>query len=375
MGRADTDRTHNYVLSTIYELPVGPGKRWLNEGMMGPGHRGLAGQRPVPGAVRFCRSPSTGNGTLLNTPGNTPPSPNLNGDNKVLGGLGPGLLYFESHGLLAAGGPGSRATWRATPAPTARATGNLDMSLFKRFQVGGSGRYGPRSVSTATNVTNSVRWGNPNTGFSTATGNTFGQITSTTGGQRSLRFGGRFRILRRPRSVDRYGFAVLINARPETAGRFFLSEWEWCQPPAPAAPGRDRMRVAITNLERMVRTGPEVLVCRHRRTLWISCSGVKSACRSTQGTSRMGQVPRSTPVTTTIGMCRVTVCAGDFLLQRTIRRARGNPRDRGTTRIRCPLLDFDAAPRHTVSRLVDLEPLEAERNPPPHPAKRGRRLR
>ena len=41
-------------------------------------------------------------------------------------------------------------------------------------------------------MTNSVRWGNPNTGFSTATGNTFGQITGTTGGQRSIRFGGRF---------------------------------------------------------------------------------------------------------------------------------------------------------------------------------------
>ena len=42
------------------------------------------------------------------------------------------------------------------------------------------------------NVTNSVRWGNPNTGFSTAAGNTFGQIAGTTGGQRSIRFGGRF---------------------------------------------------------------------------------------------------------------------------------------------------------------------------------------
>jgi len=40
-------------------------------------------------------------------------------------------------------------------------------------------------------VTNDVRWGNPNTGFSTAVGNTFGQIGGTTGGQRFVRFGGR----------------------------------------------------------------------------------------------------------------------------------------------------------------------------------------
>jgi len=42
------------------------------------------------------------------------------------------------------------------------------------------------------NTTNSVRWGNPNTGFSTNAGNTFGQVTGTTGGQRTMRFGFRF---------------------------------------------------------------------------------------------------------------------------------------------------------------------------------------
>ena len=40
----------------------------------------------------------------------------------------------------------------------------LDGSLFKRFTVGG-GRYAEFHVD-AYNVTNSVRWGNPNTGFS-----------------------------------------------------------------------------------------------------------------------------------------------------------------------------------------------------------------
>jgi hypothetical protein len=68
----------------------------------------------------------------------------------------------------------------------------LDMSLFKRFAVGGR-RYAEFRVDSY-NATNSVRWGNPNTGFSTATGNNFGQITGTAGqtGQRVFRFGGRF---------------------------------------------------------------------------------------------------------------------------------------------------------------------------------------
>ena len=65
----------------------------------------------------------------------------------------------------------------------------IDAALFKRFVIGGS-RYAEFRVD-AFNVTNSVRWGNPGTGFSTATGNTFGQITGTTGGQRTMRFGAR----------------------------------------------------------------------------------------------------------------------------------------------------------------------------------------
>ena len=69
----------------------------------------------------------------------------------------------------------------------------LDMSLFKRFAVGGGSRFAEFRVD-AFNVTNSPRWENPNTGFSTASGNTFGQVTSIIGGStsRSLRFGGRF---------------------------------------------------------------------------------------------------------------------------------------------------------------------------------------
>jgi hypothetical protein len=41
-------------------------------------------------------------------------------------------------------------------------------------------------------VTNSVRWGQPGNTYSIATGNTFGQITATTGSQRTVRFGARF---------------------------------------------------------------------------------------------------------------------------------------------------------------------------------------
>jgi hypothetical protein len=129
-----------------------------------------------------------GNGTLLNTPGNSA-YVDLTGDNRVLGGLGPGNLYFDPsvYSLPAAGVQGNM---KRNSGPEGPGFWQLDTSLFKRFSLGAS-RFAEFRID-AFNTTNSVRWGNPNTGYSVATGNTFGQITGTNGAQRSLRFGGRF---------------------------------------------------------------------------------------------------------------------------------------------------------------------------------------
>ena len=186
-ARSNFDRTHNYVLTAIYELPWGPGQRWMGEGMLGKivGGWQLSGlfmaQSGVPLNI-------TGNGALLNTPGNTAFA-NVNGDNRVLGGLGPGNLYFDPtvYSLPPAGVQGNM---KRNGGPEGPGFWQLDGSLFKRFTVGGS-RFAEFRVD-AFNVTNSVRWGNPSTGYSTAAGNTFGQITGTNGSQRSVRFGGRF---------------------------------------------------------------------------------------------------------------------------------------------------------------------------------------
>jgi hypothetical protein len=181
------NRTHNYVLSSIYELPWGPGKRWMSESLLGK----IVGGWQLSG-IFIAQSGTplniTGNGTLLNTPGNTAYA-NLTGSNTVLGGLGPGNLYFDPsvYSLPAAGVQGNMSR---NSGPEGPGFWQLDSSLFKRFSVGGS-RFDEFRVD-AFNVTNSVRWGNPGTGFSTATGNTFGQITGTNGTQRQIRFGGRF---------------------------------------------------------------------------------------------------------------------------------------------------------------------------------------
>jgi hypothetical protein len=186
-GLSNFDRTHNYVLTTIYELPVGNGKRWLREGLAAQ----ILGNWQI--STLFIAQSGTplnigGNGTNLNTPGNTAFA-NLVGDQRIIGGLGPGLLYFDpaAYALPALGVNGNMSR---NSGPRGPGFWQLDGALFKRFTFGGS-RYAEVRVD-AFNVTNSVRWGNPSTGFSTAQGNTFGQITGTTGGQRQIRFGGRF---------------------------------------------------------------------------------------------------------------------------------------------------------------------------------------
>ena len=50
-ARSDTDRLHNYVLIGDLRAAVGPGKRWMNDGVARQDHRRLAGERPVRRAV------------------------------------------------------------------------------------------------------------------------------------------------------------------------------------------------------------------------------------------------------------------------------------------------------------------------------------
>ena len=186
-GRSNFDRLHNYVATALYELPFGPNKRWLSNGVAG---RIIGGWQLSGIFIAQSGVPLTigGNGTLLNTPGNSAFA-NLDGEHRVLGGLGPGKLYFDPtvYSLPAAGQQGNLTR---NSGPEGPGYWNIDGSLFKRFAISGS-RFAEFRVD-AYNVTNSVRWGNPSTGFSAAAGNTFGQITGTTGGQRSIRFGGRF---------------------------------------------------------------------------------------------------------------------------------------------------------------------------------------
>ena len=186
-ARSDFDRLHNYVLSAIYELPWGPGKKWMSEGMAGK----IIGGWQLSGLLQVQSGRPlniTGNGALFNTPGNTAYA-DLTGVEHGPGRLGPGKLYFDP-AVYALPAPGTQGNMSRNAGPEGPGFWELDMSLFKRFAVGGGSRFAEFRVD-AFNVTNSPRCENPNTGFSTASGNTFGQVTSIIGGatSRSLRFG------------------------------------------------------------------------------------------------------------------------------------------------------------------------------------------
>ena len=134
-ARSNFDRTHNYVLTAIYELPWGPGKRWMNDSLLGKiiGGWQLSGlfnaQSGLPLNI-------TGNGTLLNTPGNTAFA-DLNGSNTVLGGLGPGQLYFDPN-VYTLPVAGVQGNMKRNSGPEGPGFWQLDTSLFKRFSVGGT---------------------------------------------------------------------------------------------------------------------------------------------------------------------------------------------------------------------------------------------
>src|SRR5438093_4003411 len=93
-ARTDQDRLHSFNVSFLYQLPVGPDRRWLRDGPLSQVLGGwqlsgfITAQSGLP--INF-----TANGNNLHAPGNTQ-RPNVNGTPNVLGNIGPGSLWFDT---------------------------------------------------------------------------------------------------------------------------------------------------------------------------------------------------------------------------------------------------------------------------------------
>ncbi|MEK7855913.1 MAG: hypothetical protein AAB288_07475, partial [Acidobacteriota bacterium] len=185
-GPSNFDRTHNLVVSHVIKLPFGDGGKLFDKN--GLRWRGLLGGFTLSGIfVARSGSPVNITGTLGNTNTTTQGSanrPNQTGPAAVLGGLGPGELYFDTSVFVNpdpftfgnAGRNGVRGPHYI----------NYNATLARTFSFGE--RYRLQAQMAVFNVTNSPHYNNPSGSFTSAT---FGQSTSTFG-ERQIRFGLRF---------------------------------------------------------------------------------------------------------------------------------------------------------------------------------------
>jgi hypothetical protein len=185
-ARTDQDRLHSLVESFVYQIPVGPGRRWLKDG---PASQILGGWQ-VSGIFSAQSGSPIGitmSNANLNAPGNTQ-RPNQTGEPAVLGAVGPGALWFDTSVFTS---PANNTFGNAPRNGSIDGPRyiNLDATIAKLFSF-------PRSIKgefrvDVFNITNTPHFNNPNGTF---LGSTFGQITSTiAGSERSMRFG--FRLM------------------------------------------------------------------------------------------------------------------------------------------------------------------------------------
>ncbi len=180
---AGYDRTHNFQLGFLYELP------WKSDGGYGNVAKVLISDWQANGVFgAFSGTPFTvgASGTTLNTPSNSQTA-DLVGDVKHIGAIGASGTYYDP------------AAWRQPTGVRFGDTGrnqfrgpggiNLDFSLFRSFPLRGGRRLEFRGE--AFNLTNTPKFGNPDTNV---TSGTFMRVFGTLGayGERQFRLGLRF---------------------------------------------------------------------------------------------------------------------------------------------------------------------------------------
>jgi hypothetical protein len=181
-ARRNEDRLHNLVVSGVYQLPFGEGRRWAQDGAL----RHILGNWQVSGIfaaqsglpIRF-----EANNASLRAPGNTQ-RPDASGKPEVLGGIGPNAFWFDTSGFSAPA-PGTWGNVKRNELLDGPWFINLDASLAKALSFGGNMR-GEFRID-AFNVTNSPHFDNPERTFGNAN---FGRITAViANSERLIRFG------------------------------------------------------------------------------------------------------------------------------------------------------------------------------------------
>ncbi len=182
-ARNDFDRTHTFVQSYVYDLPFGPGKKWLNSGLVGNmlGNWKVNGVVTVMTGTPMTLSPSTNN---LNTPGSTQ-TVNQIAPVQILNGVGPNSPWFTPGSFAA---PTGNGVFGNTGRNFLTGPGffDLDASLFKSITI--RERYNIELRGEAFSITNTPEFANPGTTLGSAN---FGYVTGTLGGNTTSSNGNR----------------------------------------------------------------------------------------------------------------------------------------------------------------------------------------
>jgi hypothetical protein len=172
------DRTHNFELSAIYELPFGKGKKFATSGVASA----IAGGWQTNWIFsRYSGTPFsvTAPGTSLNAPGNNQMADKVKSSVTIYGGHGLSSPYFDTSAFA----PVTQARFGNAGWDSLRGPGyaNLDLSVFRTFPIREPIRVQLRAE--ALNLMNHPNFGNPDNGV---TDGNFGIINSTNPGSRLI---------------------------------------------------------------------------------------------------------------------------------------------------------------------------------------------
>jgi hypothetical protein len=185
-ARNDYDRTQTFVQSYVYDLPFGPGQKWLRSGVVG---NIVGGWRATGILTLMTGTPLTiGGGSALNTPGSTQTANQVK-DLTIEHGINIGNPWFDPTAFVPVTANG---VFGNTGRNYFSGPGffDLDASLIKIIRI--KERYVFEVRGEAFGVTNTPQFSNPNTTASNynpdPSKNTFGVITGA-GGGRTMQLG------------------------------------------------------------------------------------------------------------------------------------------------------------------------------------------
>jgi hypothetical protein len=195
------DRTHNFQMTYVYELPFGKGKSMLTKGV----GSWLAGGWQISGLIsRYTGNPFTvaADGTSLNMPGSSQQA-DVVGTPRRLGGYGRGQAYYDWTTFKSVTNAAGVAEARFGTGGLMNLRGpgifNTDMAVFRAFNIGE--RVKAQFRAEALNLTNTPQLANPSNNISslrTSNGQFTGGVFEITGTantgrdglvQRALRLG------------------------------------------------------------------------------------------------------------------------------------------------------------------------------------------